>query len=640
MRAASTTRRKGMDVVDEYAAIRAEQTSVTDECRRLAEVLLLDAVGVVTEDAGRRRVVFWAAPGCPPVPARLDDVLEGRAEGWIVCPLEGDSVVFARMTPHSSVRTQAVLKAVGPSLAAAAAGRDPEAGRAAAVTFADSVSVLEGQGRVRAALGRVAEQLGFESAALFVPMPGRGWHLVERIGPGHPWDVVLDPATLASKDEAAVYPDAAAVPGLGGRLAALGCGSVAVLPVPDGGRLILSSERSGRRLEWVEGARPLFALASVMSEELADLARSDRVTEEMAAIKRVAVTAQAAVETPSESVGDLLESVRDALGAEEVFHLLDRGGAFDVQSSPPAGWPLRVPKELRGTLLSLSASDPIDDGTARQLGVVLGAKSHVLSAACCREARPMEVVLVGWKSGARLSRESLTLVAQVIGAARTAIESRRQAVDTMMLRERTRWASEIHDGLTQTVTTAVLELEAFRQRIEADPQEAVAVLDSTKAEIRKALSEFRGLLFDLTQEGGPPPRGDEPLTRYVHDVVRRWRLPARISLEGDLEQVPKPVLGAAYVVIREALANAAKHASAASVTVCIAATPEALTIEVKDSGRGFTPTAGAGGRRHFGIEMMKRRVAEVYGTLEIQSDRGEGTRVTARLPVSSEGEEA
>lgn len=626
--------------MEEYTAIRAEQTSVTDECRRLAEVLLLDAVGVVTEDAGRRRVVFWAAPGCPPLPARLDDVLEGRAEGWIVCPVEGQALVFARMTPHSSVRTPAVLKAVGPSLAAAASGRDPGAGRRAAVTFADTVSLVEGGGRVRTALGRVAEELGFESAALFVPMPGRGWHLVERIGPGRPWDVVLDPEMLSAAEEAAVYPDAAAVPGLGGRLAGMGCGSVAVLPVPDGGRLILSSERSGRRLEWVEGARPLFALASVMAEELADLSRSERLTEELAAVQRVATAAQAAVETPSETVADLLESVRDALGAEEVFHLLDRGGDFDVQSSPPAAWPVRMPKELRGTLVSLSASDPIDDGTARQLGVVLGARSHVLAAACCREARPMEVVLVGWRSGARLSRESLTLVAQVIGAARTAIESRRQAVDTLMLRERTRWASEIHDGLTQTVTTAVLELEAFRQRIEADPQDALAVLDSTKAEIRKALSEFRGLLFDLTQEGGPPPHGDEPLTRYVHDVVRRWRLPARISVEGDLEPIPKPVLGAAYVVIREALANAAKHASAASVTVCIAASPEALNVEVKDSGRGFIPTSGAGPKRHFGLEMMKKRVAEVNGTLEIQSGRGEGTRVAARLPVRPEGEEA
>ena len=96
------------------------RASVTDECRRLAELLRLDAVGVVTTTAGRRRVAWWAAPGCPPLPARLEDVLEGRSEGWIVTPLDDISSVFARITPQSSIRSPAVLKAIGSSPVAAA----------------------------------------------------------------------------------------------------------------------------------------------------------------------------------------------------------------------------------------------------------------------------------------------------------------------------------------------------------------------------------------------------------------------------------------------------------------------------------------------------------------------------------------
>ena len=53
------------------------------ECRRLAELLNLDAVGIMRSDASSRRIAWWATPGSGPLPLHLDDVLEGRAEGWI-----------------------------------------------------------------------------------------------------------------------------------------------------------------------------------------------------------------------------------------------------------------------------------------------------------------------------------------------------------------------------------------------------------------------------------------------------------------------------------------------------------------------------------------------------------------------------
>src|SRR5438093_4413555 len=79
--------------LNEPAALRAA-SSVTDECRRLAELLRLDVVGVVTTAGGRRRVALWTDPNGPALPARLDDVLDGRVAGWIVAPLPGDDTAF------------------------------------------------------------------------------------------------------------------------------------------------------------------------------------------------------------------------------------------------------------------------------------------------------------------------------------------------------------------------------------------------------------------------------------------------------------------------------------------------------------------------------------------------------------------
>jgi signal transduction histidine kinase len=95
------------------------------------------------------------------------------------------------------------------------------------------------------------------------------------------------------------------------------------------------------------------------------------------------------------------------------------------------------------------------------------------------------------------------------------------------------------------------------------------------------------------------------------------------------------VLGVAYVVIREALANAAKHAAAGTVTVSVDATSERVRVEVGDTGKGFEPAPGplAPRRRNFGLDMIRKRVAEVRGTISVDSAPGRGTRVVAELPL-------
>jgi signal transduction histidine kinase len=92
-------------------------------------------------------------------------------------------------------------------------------------------------------------------------------------------------------------------------------------------------------------------------------------------------------------------------------------------------------------------------------------------------------------------------------------------------------------------------------------------------------------------------------------------------------------------VVREALANAAKHADARNVSVWVGAAGDELTVEVADTGRGFNAEGRRADRegRHFGLEMMRKRVAEVGGSLEVDSAPGRGTRVTARLPIEREG---
>ncbi|HSJ52060.1 MAG TPA: ATP-binding protein [Actinomycetota bacterium] len=208
------------------------------------------------------------------------------------------------------------------------------------------------------------------------------------------------------------------------------------------------------------------------------------------------------------------------------------------------------------------------------------------------------------------------------------------APDDPIERERTRLAYAIHDGLTQVVTASVIELEWHARRTELEPAEAVDALHAAAVELRKALEEIRRLLAGLSSK---PGTSAQPFEDLIQGVLERWQLPATWTIDGDLHALPRPVLDVASTVIRESVANAAKHASPATVAVAVHARPGELELVVEDRGRGFVPAGTGSHAGHLGLEMMRRRVAEVNGTLDIQSSPGKGTRVVARLPVPAQG---
>jgi signal transduction histidine kinase len=201
-------------------------------------------------------------------------------------------------------------------------------------------------------------------------------------------------------------------------------------------------------------------------------------------------------------------------------------------------------------------------------------------------------------------------------------------------RERTRLAYAIHDGLTQVVTASILELEFHARQVEAEPKEAIEALNTAAAELRKALEEIRTVLAGLTANaGGSAP----PLEELIQGVIERWQLPATWSVEGDVRALPTPVLDVIASVIREGLANAAKHSASSEVAVKVQTNASSVQVRIEDRGRGFQPSETGLYAGHLGMEMMRRRVAELNGTLDIQSSPGKGTRVVAKLPVPEQG---
>jgi signal transduction histidine kinase len=498
--------------------------------------------------------------------------------------------------------------------------------------FAASLLSTAAQELVTALLVEVRDDLGFDTVSLYTRGPVE-WRLLERRGPERAWHGVLDPSVFEGTDDAVEYSDVRAIPGVGPRLAGLGCASVGMLPLPDGARALFDGESPGRPGGWIERARPYLALISIMAGPAWPAGGSLGRQQEVDVLDRLFAACQEVLGRNGSTIEELLGAAREALHADELFLISDRGTDLEVLTPNAGPYPRRLPKDLD---LSLPASeDRVGEGVLGRLALGLGISSRALAGAFGRQNGDSEILLAGWAEGPALSPITMAVAAKTVSTARTAVQGRRHAVTSLLDRERTRMAYALHDGLTQTVAGAILELEALATRIERDPAEALEVLEVSKKEIRKALGELRGMLFDLSSSEDEQQPPSEPLTRYVDDVVKRWRLPARVAVEGDLSSVPAPVLSVAYVVIREALANAAKHAAGRNVTVKLSAGHDDLTVIVGDGGGGFTHQDELAAREahHIGLDMLRRRVGEVGGKLRVESRPGKGTRVIAQLPI-------
>jgi signal transduction histidine kinase len=86
-------------------------------------------------------------------------------------------------------------------------------------------------------------------------------------------------------------------------------------------------------------------------------------------------------------------------------------------------------------------------------------------------------------------------------------------------------------------------------------------------------------------------------------------------------------------VAQEALANVAKHARASRAGVTLSYMEDVVTLDVRDDGAGFNGHASPSPDGGFGLIAMRQRVRRLAGQLEIESEPGAGTAVSASLPA-------
>jgi signal transduction histidine kinase len=198
--------------------------------------------------------------------------------------------------------------------------------------------------------------------------------------------------------------------------------------------------------------------------------------------------------------------------------------------------------------------------------------------------------------------------------------------------ERTRIARELHDVVAHGLSLMVVQAEAAEEMLTRAPEAAAEPLHRVQQTGREALAEMRRLLGVLrTPDSGPSSTVPQPSLRRLPELVREAAdagLRVEVRVVGEPAELPPGRELAAFRIIQEALTNVRRHAHAATARVALTYSPDSLTIDVTDDGRGRSD-----GHAGHGLIGMRERAALYGGTLEAGPADDGGFRVTAVLPA-------
>ncbi|WP_194823955.1 sensor histidine kinase [Nocardia sp. XZ_19_231] len=205
------------------------------------------------------------------------------------------------------------------------------------------------------------------------------------------------------------------------------------------------------------------------------------------------------------------------------------------------------------------------------------------------------------------------------------------------LAERQRLAMEIHDTLAQGLSSQRMLLQAADLVWDSDPDLAHTHLRSAAAIAERDLTEARRFVHDLAPAdlavGGSLPAALAALAeRETSDS-----LTVRCHIEGTPGRLPQRVEATLLRIAQGALANVREHAAATTATITLTSLDDQIVLDVADDGRGFDPDARADPARHrgHGLPAIRARVRQLGGTCTVESAPGDGTVLSAAVPLAT-----
>lgn len=226
-------------------------------------------------------------------------------------------------------------------------------------------------------------------------------------------------------------------------------------------------------------------------------------------------------------------------------------------------------------------------------------------------------------------RSAADWIGSIIASERSSQQQRTQIISE----ERERIGMDLHDGIIQSLYGIGLSMENARLGLEKGGKQPIKQINLSLEALQSAIADIRAYILDLR----PRQLRHSNLFEGMLSLIREFRANTMVDVEldGSAQEVAGlegEQIDALYHIFQEALSNIAKHAKASRVSVRLWRREDRLMLRILDNGKGIENNNPRRRLGH-GLVNMQARAEGVGGGMEIISIRGQGTQLTAWVPL-------
>ena len=193
--------------------------------------------------------------------------------------------------------------------------------------------------------------------------------------------------------------------------------------------------------------------------------------------------------------------------------------------------------------------------------------------------------------------------------------------------ERMRIAQDLHDTLLQGLLSASYQLSVVQDQLPHDAK-ALPLLEHVSDLLRQLVSEGRNAVRGLRTWRFDSEDLENAISAIPGDLQIQSSTEFRVVIEGTPRALSPDARAEVYLIAREAVSNALRHAQARSIEVGLEYFPDSFRLTVRDDGRGFVADAKFADRaNHFGLSVMHERAERLGAVLTVSSGAGLGTEI-------------
>jgi PAS domain S-box-containing protein len=396
-------------------------------------------------------------------------------------------------------------------------------------------------------------------------------------------------------------------------------------------------------VRWLQWSARTMPEKGLMYAAARDVSENRILTHEQAALRRVATLvaqghdADELFDAVAVEVGRLLRADATRLLRYEqdgTASVVGSYGASDADAG--VGSPLSLDHDqLWGRVARGRTADPLRDASdplAKSL-LAVGLAAAV-AVPIVVSGRPWGAIVAAWKHPDMAGGDTEIRMAQFTELVATAVANAQSGAELAASRRRIvatadearrQIERDLHDGAQQRLVSTVLLLTLVREELRDADGAVTELVEEALTSAQRGIDEVR----ELARGIHPRVLSSGGLGPALGTLARRSLIPVTVDLRADA-RLPENIEVTAYYVASEALTNATKHAHASEVRITVDVDDRWVMLTVADDGVG-----GADPARGSGLTGLQDRVAALGGALEVHSEPGAGTVLTAQIPVAT-----